>query len=234
MSLLSNAVLGTLPVEEVERLEPFLQRVRLDPGQVLFSAEEPISHLWFPESGAVTRLMQLDGGESVEVGTIGSEGVAGLPVALGRGAGLGQCSVQIPGTAIVMSVADFDEHVRKPRTPLLAAMLSYASVQMAVVCRLAACHCLHRVEQRLVRCLLELDDRGASGPLRITHDTLAAFLGVHRPSITYALQALAAGGALAVQRRRIQLLDRDALAALTCECYASIKQLERAAIPPRP
>lgn len=220
-----NAVLRSLPNDEFERLAPYLHRVPMERGQVLFGSEEPLTHLWFPESGAVTRLVHLHNGESVEAGTIGSEGVAGAPISLGRPTGLGQCIVQVPGSAQTLSVVDFEEQVRKQNSPLLQALYDYGGLVIATLCQLTACHCLHRVEQRLVRCLLTLADHSASGAVKITHDTLAAFLGVHRPSITYALQALAATGALASQRRQIEIRDRAALEQIACECYASIRKL---------
>jgi DNA-binding GntR family transcriptional regulator len=61
--------------------------------------------------------------------------------------------------------------------------------------------------------------------VRITHDTLAEFLGVHRPSVTYALQALAADGAIALERRSIIVRDRAALMAHACECYGAIRRI---------
>lgn len=225
MTQQGNAILSSLPTEEFERLSPYLHRVPMERGQMLFGSEEPLTHLWFPESGAVTRLVQLHNGESVEAGTIGSEGVAGVPITLGRTSALGQCIVQVAGTAQTLSVADFDEHVRKQNSALLHALYDYGGLVIATLCQLTACHCLHRVEQRLVRCLLTLADHTAEGAVRITHDTLAAFLGVHRPSITYALQALAATGALGAQRRQIEIRDRSALEAMACECYATIRKL---------
>ena len=61
--------------------------------------------------------------------------------------------------------------------------------------------------------------------MRTTHDVLAEFLGVHRPSVTYALQALAATGTIALERRSIIVRDRDGLAEHACECYAAIRRI---------
>jgi CRP-like cAMP-binding protein len=217
MTQQGNAVLSSLPKDEFDRLAPYFHRVSMERGQILFGSEEPLTHLWFPESGAVTRLVHLHNGESVE---------AGAPITLGRTTGQGQCIVQVPGTAQTLSVVDFEEQVRRLNSPLLHALYDYGGLVIAMLCQLTACHCLHRVEQRLVRCLLTLADHSSNGAVRITHDTLAAFLGVHRPSITYALQALAATGALGSQRRQIEILDRAALEQMVCECYASIRTLK--------
>lgn len=227
MILHGNALLRSLPPEESERLSPFFRRVETTAGQFILGQGEPLSHLWFFESGAATRLVQLHSGETVEVGTVGHDGVAGIPIALGGQLGLGPCIVQIAGTAQLISVSDFDEHVRGTNSPLMQALTVYAGVTIAHLTQLTACHCLHRVEQRLIRCLLTLDDYGAAGTLRITHDTLAGMLGVHRPSITYALQAIAATGAISLERRRVIIHNRSELQESACECYHNIKSMSK-------
>jgi CRP-like cAMP-binding protein len=194
-------------------------------GQRLCSVDEQVSTLWFPEEGVVSRLVQLLTGETVEAGIVGNDGVVGLPPVLGSYHSIGACTVQIDGFALTMSVSDFEEHVRDMRSPLLDALLIYTNLYMAVLGQLTACHCLHRIEQRLSRCILQLHDHLAGERVRTTHDTLAEFLGVHRPSVTYALQALASTGTIALERRSVIIRDREALLAHACECYGAIRRI---------
>jgi CRP-like cAMP-binding protein len=191
----------------------------------LYSVEEQVSTLWFPEEGGVSRLIQLQSGETVEAGIIGNEGVVGLPPVLGGYHSVSSCTVQVDGTAMCIAVGDFEEYVRNPRSPLLDALLIYANLSIGVLAQLTGCHCLHRIEQRLSRCVLQLQDITRGDRVRITHDTLAEFLGVHRPSVTYALQALAADGAIALERRSIIVRDRAALMGHACECYGAIRRI---------
>jgi CRP-like cAMP-binding protein len=191
----------------------------------LCSVDEQLTTLWFPEEGVVSRLVQLLTGETVEAGIVGNEGVVGLPPVLGSYHSIGACTVQIDGHALAMSVTDFQEHVRETRSPLLDALLIYTNLCMAVLGQLTACHCLHRIEQRLSRCILQLHDRLGGERVRTTHDTLSEFLGVHRPSVTYALQAMAASGTISLERRSIIIRDREALAAHACECYGAIRRI---------
>ncbi len=107
--------------------------------------------------------------------------------------------------------------------PLLDALLLYANLYLLTLGQLTACHCLHRIEQRLSRCILMLSDYSTLDQIRVTHDTLAEFLGVHRPSITYALQALVSEGAIVSERRRIVVADRKILLDHACECYTVIR-----------
>jgi CRP-like cAMP-binding protein len=221
----ANTLLASVPAEELSRLEPLFRIVPLTPGQRLSAGDEPLSHLYFPLEGSVSRLVQIPSGETVEVGIVGSEGCIGVPLALGGTSAIGVSRVQAGGMAATMTPSDFHEQVRSQRSPLFDTMLVYASVQLQIVAQLAACHCLHRIEQRLSRCLLTLADHGNDSTVSITHDALADFLGVHRPSITYALQALASDGTIAIERRRLMVCDRARLLQHACECYSLIRKL---------
>lgn len=220
-----NLILSSLPPEELSRLQPYFKRVPLTAGQRLYSVDEQVSTLWFPEDGAVSRLIQLQTGETVEAGIVGNDGIAGLPPVLGGHHSVSSCTVQVDGFAMCIAVGDFEEHVRNPRSPLLDALLIYANLSIGVLAQLTACHCLHRIEQRLSRCILQLQDVTGGERVRTTHDTLSEFLGVHRPSVTFALQALAAAGTIALERRSIIVRDRDALLQHVCECYGAIRRI---------
>ena len=182
--------------------------------------------MFFPLDGFIVRLAQIPSGESVELGLVGTEGAVGLPLALGGHAAFGVARVQAAGRAAVIGAVAFDEHVRGRRGPLFDVLLYYAGIQLRTVSQLTACHSLHRIEQRLTRCILELADRSPDcATVRVTHDALADFLGVHRPSITYAVQALAAEGLIAAERRRLVVTNRSELAKHSCECYGVIRKL---------
>ncbi len=221
----SNAILRLLPEAELERLNPYVKNVSLAAGDRICGYGDALGGLWFPERGAASRLVQLLTGETVEAGIVGNDGVIGLPLVLGGEQAFGQCTMQIEGSAKVIIATDFNEHVRAHGGPLLRALLMYTSLYISILSQIAACHGLHRIEQRLSRCILTLHDYAPNGQVRVTHDTLAEFLGVHRPSITYALQALAANGAIVLERRCIVVADRDGLVNYACECYGNIRKM---------
>ena len=224
--MVANALLRSLPPAESERLERYFKIVPLVVGQRLSTVEEPMDHVYFPLEGAVSRLVQLASAEAIEVGIVGCDGMIGVPLVLGGSAGIGLNRVQIAGSAAVMSAADFQEHVSGPKSPLMNVLMIYANLQLQVVTQLAACHSLHRVEQRLSRCILSLLDYNTNkNGLSVTHDTLAEFLGVHRPSVSYALAGLATTGAIGSERRRIIVRDRAALQEHACECYALLRDI---------
>ncbi len=215
-----------MPQGEAERLSRYFKVTALVQGRRLSSAEDSLTHLYFPISGVVSRVAQLPSGETIEAGLQGNEGAVGFPLALGGVYGIGVNRVQLAGEALSISAADYEEHVRQPGAPLQDAMLLYADLQLQILTHLAACHGLHRIEQRLSRCILSLSDcAGANGSVRVTHEMLADFLGVHRPSITYALQALAAGGLVTLERRRLVVRSRQGLMERSCECYGVLRDL---------
>jgi Mn-dependent DtxR family transcriptional regulator len=75
----------------------------------------------------------------------------------------------------------------------------------------------HPVEQRLVRWLLMTRDRVRADELPMTQDTLARRLGVHRPTISEAAEALRQRGLMTYHRGRVAIPDRERLAAVSCE-----------------
>src|SRR3954447_5922605 len=77
-----NRLLSALNPDDFGLLRPDLEPVALDLRQWLIEAGEPIQHVTFPEQGIVSILADTSEGR-IEVGLIGPEGMAGLPVVLG-------------------------------------------------------------------------------------------------------------------------------------------------------
>ena len=72
---------------------------------------------------------------------------------------------------------------------------------------------------RLLPCL----DRLPSAELAMTQDLVSHALGVRREGVTEVIGDLQKAGAIHCSRRRIAVLDRSALQARACECYAVVK-----------
>jgi len=83
--LTGNRLLAALPREERKQLLPKLKSVPLATGDILYEADEPIRHAYFPYQGVISLLTVLKGRTSIEVGTVGNEGVAGITVFLVMG-----------------------------------------------------------------------------------------------------------------------------------------------------
>jgi hypothetical protein len=81
--LRDNRLLAALPGGEFAALSPCLEIVHLDALEVIAAPGEPLPHAYFPLGGIISIVaIDMEGG-IVEVGTIGCDGMAGLPAVLG-------------------------------------------------------------------------------------------------------------------------------------------------------
>ena len=94
-----NLLLSVLPERERRRIAPHCETVQLTARKTLYEPDSEISHVWFPDSGVCSTLVHVDGGEAVEVGLVGREGMVGIPVVLGCSSNAFHVIVQIAGTA---------------------------------------------------------------------------------------------------------------------------------------
>src|SRR3954454_2328348 len=78
-----NQLLAKLSLEDLDLLRPGLQAVQLDIHHSLEAANEPITHVYFAESGFASMVAKDGDNRETEVGIVGREGVTVLPVLLG-------------------------------------------------------------------------------------------------------------------------------------------------------
>jgi CRP-like cAMP-binding protein len=222
-----NRLLAALPAEDLARVWPRLEPVELTVRQVIQAPEEPITAVYFPESGWVSMLALLADGGAAEVGVIGREGMAGLPLLFGADMSSVEGLVQAPGPALRLSAVAFREeleHIPALRTLLLR----YALAFQEQVAQTAACNGRHVLEQRLARWLLMAHDRAEGDEFPMTQDFLAMMLCVHRPGVTVAARMLQQAGYIRYGAGHITVADSSGLEEVACECYGTVRrQFER-------
>lgn len=217
-----NQLLARLPKAEWKRLHPRLEHVKLTFKETLHEQGKPIDYLYFPDVGVISVVTELREGGSIETGTIGREGIAGVSVFLGHDRALGRAFIQVPGQAWRLSRKELAAHLKSPGDLTHLALRS-VNVQMATVAQTAACNRAHSLEERLARWLLMTRDRVDDDSFPLTQDFLAQMLGVRRPTVSLAGATLQKAGLITYSRGRIAILDREALEGVACECYAVIK-----------
>lgn len=224
---MKNRLLGALPTAELQRVLSRLEVVSLEQKQTLYQVDEPIRHVFFPESAVLSLLITLRQGGSIEVGTVGREGMAGLPVFLSDGRSTVTVVAQIPGTAYRAAAADLHAIASLDR-PMHGLLMRYTHAALAQVQQTAACNSAHRVEQRCARWMLMTRDRVDADDFPVTHDFLASMLGVRRSGVTVAMRTLKDAGLVRYTRGRVHLVDRAGLEGASCECYRVVRaQFER-------
>jgi hypothetical protein len=96
----------------MHRLLPHLEKVPLPLRTILYEANGPIAHVFFPLNGVVS-LVIMDGGFALEVGIIGNEGMVGAPVFLGSERSPTKAIALIPGEALRMEAMVFQKEMRR-------------------------------------------------------------------------------------------------------------------------
>lgn len=213
-----NLFLSALNPAQLLALEPDLRAVRLATSEVLHEAGEKVHHVYFPSNAVVSVVTLMRDGRSAEAATIGYESVAGIVPALTEKAGHARVFVQIAGGAMKMDAARLRAHAGQ-HPALLRSLLSHLQNDIAQAEQTAACNALHLAKQRLARWLLLTDDRVDGAVVNLTQEYLAIMLGVQRTTVSTLAAEMKADGLVDYQRGRIEILDRVALEALSCECY---------------
>jgi len=223
----ANRLLGLLPSRDYERLRPHLQRVPLTYRQSLYRAHKPLGFVYFFETGVGSLVNTMTNGEASEVGTIGNEGVVGLPLLLGDDRAPTSVYVQVPGAGLRMKASLFRKELARSAS-MRAVMLRYAHAFFNQVAQSAACNQFHSLEQRCCRWLLMTHDRMQSDEFLLTQEFLAMMLGVQRTGVTAAAGALQRSGLINYKRGNVTIIDRRSLIRRSCECYGvSKKEFDR-------
>lgn len=220
-SLLKNSLLAALPEAELAYVAKSLTRVELELGQTLHRHNEPYEYVYFVESGFISALAVLHDGSPLEIGLIGSEGLAGFSVALGAKTSYAETMCQTGGGALRMSATALKTAFAANPT-LRDLLMRYALLFQVQVSQTAACNAHHELGQRLARWLLSAHDRSGVPELSLTQDLIAIMLGVRRSTVSVAAGTLQKAGVIRYQHGRITIINREGLEDASCECYESV------------
>ena len=217
-----NSLLALLPPAVLARLTPHFESVDLRRKDVLFRANEPASACYFPSTGVISLVSTLDSGESLGVGLVGRDGLAGIAVFPGIVTMPCDGIVQIPGMAQRIS-ADVLRAEVLANEALSSPLCRYVQLLLVRVMQMSVCNMFHPVEQRCIRWLLRLSDLIGDDDIPLTHDLIATLLGAHRPTVTLVLRSLHKAGLVSESRGRIVIRDRRGLERSCCVCYRTMR-----------
>jgi CRP-like cAMP-binding protein len=219
----TNRLLAALIADDYQRLLPELETCRMQPKDKLYEPDKPIEYVYFPLSGVASLLAIMEDGTLVEVGTVGNEGMIGIPVFLGAEKTNGMAFYQVPGDAVRMKADAFRKEI-KHNDHFVRILQRYTQALFTMLAQHTGCNRVHNIYQRCARWLLMTHDRVHDDEFMLTQEFLGMMLGVRRASVNEVMQTMQDEGFVRYQRGVITVIDRAGLEAAACECYAVIKE----------
>ena len=222
MSKSPNRLLASLPADAFSAISPYLKIVELKFGDVVAEAGSPIRQVYFPYSGVISLVVELDVGAMIETAMVGHDGVLNAAPALDGKVSLNKGIVQAAGSAGTIEVNRF-RRLANEFEPFRSLLIRHEQVLFAQSQQSAACNASHSVEARMCRWLLYMRDLAGSDDLILTQEFLAQMLSVRRPSVSIVASPLQKAGLIKYSRGHMRLLDVKGLEKRACECYGTVK-----------
>jgi len=218
----TNRLLAALPSAEYRRLLPDLKPFPLIFGEPIYEPGSLVRYVYFPTSGIISLLTNVDDGGSLEVGIVGREGMAGMAVFMGVKTSPNQAMIQGAGSALRMK-ATILHSLSNNGGSLPQLLRRYSYSLWTQLSQSAVCNMYHPIDARLARWLLMTRDRMEVDDFPITQEFLSSMLGVRREGVNKAAGKLQQLDVISYSRGMLRILKPLALAAVACKCYQIIK-----------
>jgi len=219
-----NAILRGLPDDERELVLSKCERLWAELRHEVYGRDEPIQYLHFPLSCVFSHVALVDDDVVVEVGTIGPEGVVGLPLFLGATHSPNSVFCQIAGETLRLRAEALDEIINNGAGHLHALLHRYTQALLIQLGQNAACNRIHTAEERAARWLLMTQDRVGADEFPLTQQFLAQMLGVRRPTVSLTAGVLQSAGVIRYTRGIVTIVDRERLLEVACDCYQIVRR----------
>ncbi len=217
-----NQLLDSLSAPDFEHLRPYLQAVDLAQGVTLYATGDEIDRVYFPHSGAISLVVALGGGMTIEAAMVGKDSIFGASAALDGKISLSTAIAQLPikGSTLEVSrlraFADINPSFR-------TSLIRHDQAVFLQAQQSAACNAVHTVDARLSRWLLRVRDLTGTDAFTLTQEFLSQMLGVRRPSVSVVANRLQQAGLIRYSRGRIEITNLNGLRKVACECYDTVR-----------
>jgi CRP-like cAMP-binding protein len=212
-----NLLLASLPPADFGLLAPYLRKVSLEQDAVLQRSGYLIEQIHFPDSGAISFMLDMPNGQTVATAVIGREGAVGMFSVLETSNSLVTAVVRVAGVASRIPALRFHAAFRQSGA-IRHAVQTHVRALLMEFQHVAACNALHSVEARMARWLLHIHDRTDGGALPLTQEALSQLLGVRRTTVTHVIRKLRMSGAIRTDRRGLIEIDKPRLEEAACDC----------------
>ena len=217
-----NRLLSTFDAEARGLIEPAGTMIDLRPGDIVLDRGAQVAASLFPVGQTMISMsVELTGGRSVEVASIGREGAVGGIVSCGHAPAFSRAEVLVGGAAFKVPMRALEE--AKSRSPFIANLFCrFSDYLLSQVMQSAACNTFHSIPERAARWLLHAQDR-AGDRIELTQEAFAGLLGVQRTTVNAVIQALQQEGLIETGRGVVRVTDRAGLKRRSCECYQRLE-----------
>jgi len=214
-----NYLLLALSDSDFALLQPHLKRVELHLRQTLVEPGQPIEHVYFLEGGICSIVATEEGGQEVEAGLFGREGMSATAILLGSSTSPHRSVMQVNGnTALYLRAEQLQEACRASRS-LHDLLLRFAHTLTVQAAETALANAHYTLSERLARWLLMCHDRIDGDDIGLTHEFMATMLGVRRSGVTVTLHTLEGLGAVRTRRSTVTIVDRRRLEEIAGASY---------------
>lgn len=219
----TNRLLSGLPDEVLQRWQPHFEVVDLAVGESLYESGDTLRHVYFPTTAIVSLQYTTRDGGSAEIAVAGNDGMVGIALVMGGGSTPSAAVVQNAGRSIRLAAAQLRAELQRGGAAMRL-LLRYAQALTTQMAQTAVCNRHHSLDQRMCRRLLSGLDRVKGDDIVLTHQAMADMLGVRREGVSEASMGLHRAGLIDHHRGHITVVNRRALEARSCECYAVVKK----------
>src|SRR5450830_502242 len=136
--LANNRLLASLPDEDQRQLAARCETVRVDNGQVLSEPGQEMHYVYFPIDCLMSLLGVAEGRMTLEVGSVGREGMLGASVVLGHELAQVRAVVQRSGRGYRMAAGDVVTEFHRMDS-LQRLLYRYTDTLLAQTIQIAVC-----------------------------------------------------------------------------------------------
>ena len=214
----SNALLGALSDDCQQFLAAKALTKPVVAGELLYEFGEPMQNLVFPHQGVVSLQVVSGDGKFREVLTVGTDGMIGACMFLGRTHSPARAVVATSGSASWLPL-----HVTREASAQFAeldpVLNSFLGDLIARLMQSVMCASAHSAPKRIASWLIRASDISNANVLEITQQTLGEFLALRQATVSEVCGALGAKRAILQTRGAITITNRQRLEEEACACW---------------
>lgn len=218
-----NRLLSTFSREARALIEPYGEVVELKAGDTVLHRGDQVKASLFPIGPTIISLaVELSGGRTIEVASIGLRGAVGGIISCGQAPAFARAKVLVGGQAYRVPMQALEDAKRQSNF-IANIFCRFSDYLLAQVMESVACNAFHSIPERAARWLLHAQDR-AGDRIELTQEALAGLLGVQRTTVNAVVRELLDENLIATGRGVIRVTDRAGLKRRACECYERLEE----------